>query len=453
MNDVDSAAPDPAESRPLPLLRRYLQAVLAILIVGAGVSLLLLHKSFKKPPDKREAKPLVREVEVKALNPTDVSVKVTGHGTVRAKYRVQVIPQVGGKVVKVSPLFKAGHRVAGGTVLFEIERDNYQNALSRAEAEEDRLEAQVRLLGENLKHDRKRLEVARRSRDLARKEYHRVRDLLKNDKVGSESEVEAAERFFQDREREVILLENSIAAEPLRVLDLRAALKGAGAQKDQAQLDLDRTRITAPFDARVEAAHIQVGQVVSPGGSGGGLGVLTDLGALEIPVALDNTDLEWLPIRGIDDKGEYAFDSRADVTIRWTQATSRYSWKGRISRLERFESATRTLILVVEVRENKRGVPADGRLQLEEGMFCRVTVTGPTLRSVYSVPRGLLRQDGTLPLLVDGKLDLRPVGVRRFQGDMALIGKGLDPADSLVLTPLIHPAPGTALRAAGEARP
>jgi len=446
MIDDDSAASLPRDSRPLPFFRRFLQAFLVILIVGGGVGLMLFHKSFKKAPERRAVKPGVRKVKVLALKAADVPVKVTGYGTVRAKYTIQIIPQVGGKVTSVSSLFKAGHRVAKGTTLFEIEQDDYRNTLNRAEAEESRLKAQVRLLEENLKHDRKRLEVSRKSRDLARKEYIRVRDLLRKDRVGSESVVEAAERLYLDREREIIALENSIAAQPIRVSELQAALTGARAQKARARLDLARTRITAPFDARVEAAHVQVGQVVNPTPGGGtGLAVLTDLGSLEIPVALDNTDLEWLPITNVTEEGEYTFDPAAAVTLCWTGDPDRYSWKGRIARLERFEAATRTITLVIEVTENTPAIPSRDRLQLEEGMFCRVTVDGILARGVYSVPRGLVRQDRTLPLLVDGKLDIRPVRVRRFQGDMALVNEGLHPGDSLVLTPLINPVPGMAL--------
>jgi len=457
MSNRELETSPPTDPRPMPVLRRFAQAGLVVAFIAAGFGIMLALEAMKKPPAQREVVTAVRKVRVRTVEPSDHPVVITGHGTARAKYRIPLIPQVSGKVVKVSPQLKAGHRVAKGTVLVEIERDSYVNNLNRARSEVARLEAQIRLLEENLKYDRKRLDVSRRAVKLAEKEFHRVRDLLEDDKVGSLAAVENAERLHLERQRDLIALENSVAAQPIRVAELRAALDGAKAQCDLAQLDLDRTRITAPFDARVESADVQIGQVVGSSammmGGGGRIAELTDLGVLEIPIAIENVDLEWLPIREVSDKGEYAFDPRAPVTIRWIQAPKRGAWRGRIRRLERFQTETRTIILVVEAVDNRPQHPKSGRLQLEEGMFCRVEVTGVTARGVYAVPRTLIRQDRTVPVLADGTLELPVVHVVRFQGDLALVDEGLAPGTRLVLTPIADPVPGMKLRAVTQTAP
>jgi len=200
----------------------------------------------------------------------------------------------------------------------------------------------------------------------------------------------------------------------------------------------------------VESANVQVGQVVNSNAMSGAsaLAVLTDLGVLEIPIALDNSELAWLPIASVSEQGEYAFDPGSEVGVGWIQDPERGAWRGRLSRLERFETETRTLVLVVEVVDNRPVVPGNGGLQLEEGMFCRVEVVARTAKGVYAVPRTLVRQDRTLPLLVDGKLELRPVSVRRFQGELALVDAGPEPGSRLVVSPIVNPVPGMALRAA-----
>jgi multidrug efflux pump subunit AcrA (membrane-fusion protein) len=450
MSEVDRSASDPAAPRPLPRLRRAVQAALAIGLIAAGAGGMLRLKKLKKPPETRAVDPVVREVRVVALEPGAHSIVVTGHGTARYRYRIPLTAQVSGKVIRVSPLLIAGRRLPAGTVLVEIEREDYENMLARARAEENRLGAQRRLLDENLKFDRERLSIARRASDLARKEFERVRNLLEQDKVGSEAGVETAERLYLERQRDVIALENSVAVQPVRAAELEAALAGARAARARAELELARTRISAPFDARVESASVQVGQVVSANAMGGAsaLAVLTDLAVLEIPIALDNSELAWLPIASVSEQGEYAFDSGVEVDVRWIQDPERGAWRGRLSRLERFRTETRTLVLVAEVVNNRAVVPGNGGLQLEEGMFCRVEVTCRTAEGVYAVPRTLVRQDRTLPLLVDGKLELRPVNVQRFQGDLALIDAGPVPGSRLVVSPLANPVPGMELRAA-----
>jgi multidrug efflux pump subunit AcrA (membrane-fusion protein) len=431
-----------------PGLRLVLQILLVVLFVGGGTALFFWLKSKFQPPARQEVPPVVRTVRVRTVEPEDRGVVITGHGTARAKYRISLVPQVAGKVIEVSPRLKAGHRVTEGTLLVAIEPDTYRHALDRARAEESRLEEQVRLLGENLRFDQERLVVVKRACALARSEFDRARLLLERDKVGSTSVVEAAEQAYLQRRQEVIALENSIADQPIRVAELRATAAGARAQRAQAELDLARTRITAPFDARVESADVQEGQVVGPtsAGSSGGLATLTDLRVLEIPVAADSQALPWLPITSVDQQGEYTFDPDAQVTVTWIQDPEQGRWTGRLARLEGFASETRTITLVVEVIDNPPVVPLrGGSRQLEEGMFCRVDVTGRTARRVFILPRIVVRQDRTVPVLEHGKLALRAVHVLRFQGDEALIDQGLKPGDTVVLSPLANPVPGMRL--------
>lgn len=452
MSESRDQEPAAACNRPLPGLRLGLQVVLAALLVVAGVFGFRQLQKMARPPEKREAVTVVRTVRVLEVKRFDAEVLVNGHGTARAKYRIPLAAEVGGKVVSVSPKLKAGHRVAKDTLLVEIEADTYRNTRTQAEADEKRLEAQIRLLETKLGFDRERLEVSERAALLAKQEFERVAKLLQDDEVGTQAGVDVAEGAYLQRVRDVIMLKDAIAAHPSRVSELEASLEAARARRAQAELDISRTRISAPCNARVESAAVQVGQIVTVGRAGAGteLAVLSDLSVLEVPVALANDELRWLPISGVDAQGEYTFAQDAVVTVRWIRDAERGKWRGRISRIERFESETRTLTLVVEVIDNRAVAPGSGSLQLSEGMFCRVEVSGRPIKGVCRVPRALLRQDGTVPVCVDGKLVFRPVRVVRTQGDAALIDRGLEPDDLVVLTPITNPVAGMALRVEGE---
>lgn len=457
---MEPAAAHSDARRVYPVARWWVQGVLVVLILAFGVAGSMKLWSLKEPPARRgeDASP-PRMVDVIDPAPRTVVARIVGHGTVRAKNRLVVVPQVGGRVTWVSPRFRAGRRIAAGERLFEIEREPYQATFDRITAERRQLVDRIALLDETLEADRARLDVARRARELAREEFERIRGLYENDKVGSRPLVEAAERTFLSRENDLLALSSAIDNHPIRVRELNAAVAAADAQLVQARLDLDRTRVVAPFPARVVSASVRPGAVVDPAsarsGDTGAFGVLSDLRALEVPVAIDNGELPWLPIERVTEHGEYVFAQDAAgtpaderlVEIRWVQSGIDAVWHGRLARLEAFDAEQRTMRLVVEATDLGAAVPTADRVPLEEGMFCEVSIRGRAIEDVRPVPRVLLTRDERVPVLADGVLAFRRVEIVRMQGDVALVRGGLEPGDRIVRTAIANAMAGMRLTA------
>ncbi|MBN1419185.1 MAG: HlyD family efflux transporter periplasmic adaptor subunit [Planctomycetes bacterium] len=440
------------------MLRRLLLALLALAVLAVGAAGAKFLIDLRKPPARDEPPRAVRRVRVRSLEREDVQVLIRGYGTIRARDRLSIRPEVGGTLIGVSPNLEPGMRVAKDEVLLRIDPRPFELAIAASKAEIEGLRAGIERLRTVQEQDRTRLETLRRSLALAEAEYERVRALLEEDGVGSRAAVETAERAYLRERDAVALLENAVDLTPVQIKELEAKVAAATARLEQQGIDLARATIRSPVDARVERADIEERQVIRAGEEAA---QIEDLTRLEVPVPLDARDLAWLPF---DPEKEDAFAGYGPVRVEWAQGSGA-TWTGRLGRIERFDDRTRTIVLVVEIENDAPAIRDGLHPTPQPGMFCRIEFPGRTARNVCRVPRELVRQDGTVPLVAEGRLRLAPVDVVRWEAADALIGDGLRPGDTLVLSPIplavegseLAPedggAPAPAPEAAAEASP
>ncbi|NOY45218.1 MAG: hypothetical protein GXP50_07185, partial [Deltaproteobacteria bacterium] len=103
-----------------------LKILLPLVALGAGVVGFRALVETRKPPVRQERVrqgPLVR---VWKAQPEDVRVEVTAHGTVRPAAEIDLVPQVAGEVVEISPNLVTGGFVAKDEVLVRIDRADYE---------------------------------------------------------------------------------------------------------------------------------------------------------------------------------------------------------------------------------------------------------------------------------------------------------------------------------------
>ena len=83
--------------------RGFLQALLAIIIIGIGIAGAVTFIMLKKPPERKEQDLQAPLVEVVQLHSKDIPMVVQGYGTVTPKVEVDIIPEVAGKVIYIHP--------------------------------------------------------------------------------------------------------------------------------------------------------------------------------------------------------------------------------------------------------------------------------------------------------------------------------------------------------------
>jgi len=169
---------------------------------------------------------------------------ISANGYVVARTKASVSAKVAGRMEYLG--VREGSHVRRGEVLARIESADYRAALMASHANVLQVEAQ--------------LEKAQRDLERAR--------ALRRDQLISDAELEDAST---------------------RVAVLKAQLETARAQDQVAAVQLENTRVRAPFDGTVLRKDAEVGEFVAPSAAGGGLTrtaivTMADLATLEVEV-------------------------------------------------------------------------------------------------------------------------------------------------------------------------
>ncbi|MEO1369300.1 MAG: efflux RND transporter periplasmic adaptor subunit, partial [Acidobacteriota bacterium] len=228
-----------------------------------------------------------------------------------------------------------------------------------------------------------------------------------------------------------------------QIRQIEADLAAARAQLQRAELNLERTRISLPFDAVVLTENVDLGQLVTQGRA---VATLYGTGTVEVRVPLADEELRWfdLPRRGV---------AGPTAAVDADFGGDRQSWPATVARLEgEVDPRTRMVRVIVEVED-----PFDGATPLLPGTFVDVAIDGRTLEDVVRIPRFALRQGSTVWTAEDGRLQIRPVEVARRDRFYAYIESGLAAGSQVITSSLDGVVDGMAVRAseliAPEAEP
>ena len=421
-------------------------SVMAIIgIFAAGIAMNVIFIMLAKPPaEAMRAEPSLR-VQLEVMQPKDVQVRLEENGVAHARDVVAIAPEVSGSVVTVHPRLEVGEIVPVGETLFEIDPRNYESALAAAKADRARLEATKKRIETQWANDRQRLKTLERSRDLAEAEFRRVKQLFEEDEVGTRSQVEGTERQYNAARDAVDQMQQALNVYPLSVDETESLLAAAEAQILKSEADLARTRVEAPFDARIVHVSIEKGTFVGPGAP---VITLADDSILEIEVALDSTDVRrWLPFENNGAKNGTAWFGSLDPVeclVQWTEGKDEHQWRGYLHRVERFEMDTRKVTVAVRVDASDAINPLAGDIPLVDGMFCSVKIPGKVMKGVYELPPWAVSYDGSVNegdvyISVENRLKTTRVQVLRRDENHVYVSDGLSPGDVAVVTRLVNP--------------
>ncbi len=154
----------------LPIIRKFILAFLTLAILWAGVAgyRALTRGGKMRPTVKTE--PPVTEVKVITVKREDVPTRLSGYGTVRGKREVLIIPEVGGKIVFISPHFESGKRVGKSETLFTIDTRAIKVRIDQIQGEISRLKARIQTMNQEAENIKRNLEIIIDNVKLAEKE-------------------------------------------------------------------------------------------------------------------------------------------------------------------------------------------------------------------------------------------------------------------------------------------
>jgi RND family efflux transporter MFP subunit len=359
-------------------------ALVAIALTIYAVLVATAPKAEKKRPPKSAAL-----VEVKTLERSDEIIVLELTGTVTPAEEVMMRARVNGEVIAIAPSFIDGGLLKKGEEAVRIDPVDYELALATAKSALETARFNYKL------------ELGRQ--DVAKREW----ELLKTDNA-------------TEQEQELALRIPHLAAS-------KAALEAAEANLLNAELDLQRTTIRAPFNAIVLSRNVNIGSQAS---------------LQDVLASLAGTDAYWVLASIPVDRLEWIEIPGSTARILSPSGAVR---EGQVIRLlADLEEKGRMARILIEVNDPLCLQPENAdRKPLLIGEYVQTKISGRKLENVYSIPRNALHDNRNIWIAAeDNTLDLREIKVLWRDEQRILIRDGISDGTRLIVSDLTAPVQG-----------
>ncbi|HET8807744.1 MAG TPA: HlyD family efflux transporter periplasmic adaptor subunit [Methylophaga sp.] len=240
-------------------MRRGLLAVIILAVAIAGFA--WLKNSAPNTPTQARQTPAVI-VKTITVNKQALSPEVVLYGRLESPVDSTLTSSIDANVEALHVL--EGDTVDTGSLLVSLDDTETEIILRQRLADVAEINAQIASEQARLKNDRALLATQQKLLDLTKKAVERAQT-LQDRKLGSQSLIDEALTNQQQQQLALQQLQFAIADQPLRIDALKATLMRAEALLDQAEVDLQRTEIRAPFAGRITDIQVAVGERVQAG--------------------------------------------------------------------------------------------------------------------------------------------------------------------------------------------
>ena len=368
-------------------------------------------KIFNDRPVVETRPPEIPVPVIRAVPATLQTLRLTvmSQGTVAPRTQTTLFPEIAGRVLEVSPSLADGGFFEAGVELLRIDPTDYRLQVVQAEAQI----AQAQLT----------LETEEAQAEVARREW---------------------ESLGEGEARPLLRRVPQIAR-------ARAALSSAQAALAQAERNLEKTRIAAPFAGRVLRKNVDIGQYVTPGTS---VATIYSVDYAEIRLPLPDEDLAYVDLP-LSYRGGGSQKRQPVVLLRAEFGQRQHSWTGRIVRTDgTIDPRTRMIHAIAQVADPYGRGPDPDRPPLAVGMFVEAEIQGRLMQDVVALPRAALRgEDQVLVVDSESKLRFRRVSVVRLERERVLIDSGLAEGELVSLATLATVVDGMKVRIQEESNP
>jgi multidrug efflux pump subunit AcrA (membrane-fusion protein) len=320
-----------------------------ILLLAAGV----ISAIFMTEPKAQRTSATKRTamlVEVTGVARGTFRPGIVAMGTVRPELEIVLRPRVSGEIVAISDAFTPGGFVNNDEILLQIDPADFEATLQQRQSE--LLQATANL----------ELELGRQ--DLAKRDYQELEGTISSE------------------------YKTLVMREP-QLNTAKAGVDAARVAVRRAELDLERTRIRAPFAAHIISREANVGSQVSPGES---LGRLVGIENYWVEATVPVSSLRWIHVP--DEPGSLESAARIRNRAAWPEGTYR---AGQVhSLIGALEDETRLARVLLTVADPlAHGPESAGLPPLMVGSFVEARIEGKPIEDVIRMDRDYLRQNDT----------------------------------------------------------
>ena len=419
-------------------MKKHIRKIIIFLPIILAVAIVVVLVRTRSGPSKKNIAEVGRPLRVITAPVVDLRPRSVGYGLAEPGRVWHAVAQVKGEVVSVHPKLEAGELVDKGSELLRINPADYELAVARLKANISQTQAKLDELTAEKKNKQGSLQIEKRSLGLAKKSLERLRELLAKDAVPPD-QVDREERSVLQQEKAIQELENALALIPARRQALEATLAAQKADLEQAEIDLSRTIVKAPFDCRLSEVEIEEGQYLNTGQQ---LFEAHGTGVVEIEAKFRPEQMQnLLPLEkrqqfkpGISmEQLQELFD--LNVIIRVRSGDWEATWPARFDRIrEVVDPRTRAINVVAAVDDPYDKIIPGVRPALVRGMYCEMELVAPARPNTVVVPRSAVINGRVFVVDSEGRMQSRIVSVAFAQDDFVVIEEGLTGGETIVVS-------------------
>lgn len=356
-----------------------IRAGIVVGLIGLGV----FFKLYVLTPD-----PITVTVVAVERGRVESTVTNSRAGTVKARQRAKLSPEIGGRVAEIP--HRKGTFVRAGDVLLRLHDDSQRAAVQMAEQE---------LAVVEVKRERTCLGAARSEREFLRYQQLKARDLVSTDLLDK--------------------YENLAQTTQVSCKQTKAEIARARSAIIEAKAELSKTILTAPFDGVIAEVDVEVGEWATPSPP-----------ALPVPAVLDLIDPSSIYISGPMDE----VDS-SKIHVGQPVRVTLDPYPG-----QQYEGHVRNIApYVLDVEEQNRTVEIE--VELDDQTFASTLLPGTStdVEVILAVKNDVLRIppstlfEGNKAFVVEREtLSIRPVEIGMRNWNFVEILSGLSEGDSIV---------------------
>ncbi|WP_422362096.1 efflux RND transporter periplasmic adaptor subunit [Reichenbachiella sp.] len=349
-------------------------AVVILTVVAVYFAFQALSSQKEEPPQR--PKPVAKNyVSAQPFQPQRVETVIEAFGRVGSAEQLNVIAEVGGKLLRGSSTLKKGSRFKKGQLLCRI----------------DDVEENLTL-------------QARKSSFL-----HTLASILPDIRIDFPNSFNDWQSYFDG-----IKLDEKLPALPApksskekTFLAAKNILSEYYAIKSEEE-NLKKFYIYAPFNGSVVSINYLVGSVVSPGAN---IGTIISTDELELEVPVEQRDIEFVQ------KGK-------TVTI-VDESDFEQNWVGKITRVADFiDPNSQSVSVFINIKKRSKYEALDG-------LFLKARIPGKAVENAAEVPRRILKNKNEIFVVQDSVLVTKKVRVHKVSDNNAIIS-GLQSGEMMV---------------------
>ncbi|WP_144393863.1 efflux RND transporter periplasmic adaptor subunit [Pleionea sediminis] len=370
-----------------------------VIVMMLIVSALLVWLIFSTEPEaKREGatKKTPMLVEVLKVERQDYKPTIRAMGVVEPAQVITLSAQVSGQVIEVLDSFEPGRQVTKGQPLIKVDSSDYELRMKQLKAQ-----------------------LAQANADF----------------IIEQGEQERAKSDYRAINSKLSGLRKSLVLREPQLKIAQSRLDAAEAELAQAQLELSRTLVKAPFDGQIISQMTNLGAMVSEGSP---IARLQGNRRYWVKVSLPLSQIKWLPIQSMNQNLTCTSETSTVVIRNRTAWNSDEYRTGCIKQVVgELTAQTRMVQLLVEVLDPLALTSKSENLpSLMVGSYVEAELPIKKLENIIRLPQDYLRKNNTVWVREENKLSIRQVDVLLKDKSYVYLDQGLESGDEVITTDL-----------------